>query len=84
MKKQISFYFTAQVNRELCWLISAVFRGTENVAFDRALDKEDGLFEFFVPADMEPVFQEMMAYLKAQGAVLTVEQKENRLLTDTI
>ena len=84
MKNNNSLYYVATVKRELCWLLSTVVRGTENVAFVRALDKEKNLFEFFVPEPMEPVFEQMIAYLRSEGIILSLEKKENRLITEKI
>lgn len=79
MKEKNSLYFIATVKKEKCWLLTAVLRGTEAIAFDRALDKEKSIFEFFVPRDMETVFKQVMAYLASEGVILFLEQKENRL-----
>jgi len=84
MKKSNSLYFIAKVKREKCWFLAAALRGTEGVAFDRALDKEKGVFEFFVPEAMESVFKEVMAYLAVEGVILSLEEKENRLTIENI
>lgn len=79
MENKLSVYYVAHVKRELCWLLSAVFRGTEHIAFDRVLDKEQSLFEFFVPQDTEPIFLDMIAFLKKKDVVLSLEKRNNRL-----
>jgi len=53
---QYSLYFQAHVKKELCWIVSSTLRFTEYVAFDRTLDKEQSIFEFFVAPDLQDVF----------------------------
>lgn len=80
MKQKFCSYYIAQIERSLCWYLTAVIRGTEYICFDRALDKHESIFEFFVPESTEDVFCETMEYLKKQKVVLSYEKKENRLL----
>ncbi len=80
--KQVSLYYVAAVEKKRCWFLAATLRGTEHVAFDRCIDKEKSIFEFFVPHDMRTVFLEVMEYLKKDGVILSLEQRENRLLTE--
>lgn len=84
MEKRHSLYFVATVQKEKCWFLTAVLRGTEAIAFDRALDKEKGIFEFFVPESTESIFKEVMSYLRSENVILSWEQKENRLLEEEI
>lgn len=80
--KQLSEYYVAQVVRSECWLLSSAMRGTEHVAFDRCIDKEQSIFEFFVPQSMEPVFLQTMDYLKKVEVLLWLEKRPNRLLVE--
>lgn len=72
-------YYTAQLDRSRCWLVSSILRGTEHIAFDRSLDPEKSIFEFFVPEAMEPVFLEVMEYLQSKKVVLSYSKEVNRL-----
>lgn len=78
MKEQFCLYYTARLDRSRCWLVSSVLRGTEHIAFDRACDVSENIFEFFVPCSMEPVFLEVMAYLEGIHAVSELTKKINR------
>ena len=80
MKKKYCLYYTARVERSLCWFLTAVVRGTEYICFDRAIDKHESLFEFFVPDSYESVFCQVMEYLKKEHVVLEYRIGENRLL----
>ena len=43
----------ADVTKELCWMVTSSLRFSEYVAFDRAFDAEQSVFEFFVAPDLE-------------------------------
>ena len=77
-------YYTARLERSLCWMVSSCLRATEHVSFDRALNVQESIFEFFVPADMEPVFLQVMQYLEGQQAVSELTKQENRFLTEDL
>lgn len=72
-------YYQAHIKKELCWFFVGVLRSFEHMAFDRTVEKETSLFEFFVPADMKDKFQALMNYFLQQGIVIDFEEKENRL-----
>ena len=73
-------YYQANVQKEDCWFLAGVLRSFEHVAFDRTIDKEKSLFEFFVPATTEEYFLQIMDYLQAQGIVSDLKKLPNRLL----
>ncbi len=73
-------YYQAQVLPTKCWFFVGVLRSFEHVCFDRTLDKEKSIFEFFVPDDMQEVFLELMAYFTQEGIVTTLTRLPNRLL----
>ena len=73
-------YYTGAVERSKVWVLVSALRGTEHICFDRTLDVPGSVFEFFVPVDTEHIFLEVMAYLKKDGVLLTLEKKENRLI----
>ena len=79
--KKLSEYYVGKVERKMAWLLSAVMRGTEHVAFDRTINKVESTFEFFVPKDTEIIFLQAMDYLKKEGVLLSLEKQENRILT---
>jgi len=81
--KHYSLYYVGKFERKRCWLLSSVMRGTEHVAFDRSIDKKNGIFEFFVPKDTELIFLQVMDYLKQEGVLYSLEKKENRLLSES-
>lgn len=82
LKNTYCLYYTARVERSLCWFLAAVVRGSEHVCFDRAVDKYESIFEFFVPQDNQKIFCEIMEYLKTEKVVLEYHQGENRLITE--
>jgi hypothetical protein len=72
-------YYQAQVEREQAWFFVAIARSYEHIMFDRTLDPQTSMFEFFVPADMEPAFLEVMAQLVEHGIVTDLRSLDNRL-----
>lgn len=72
-------YYQAQVAEKNQWFLVAVLRSFEHLAFDRTLDKEQGIFEFFVPVDNVDAFREVMEYFTDQGIVKDLQKLPNRL-----
>ena len=73
-------YYQALVDRSSTWFVVAVLKSFEHMSFDRTLDIEKGLFEFFVPSSTEKYFLTIMEYLTAQGYVHDLKKLPNRLL----
>ena len=79
MKSVYCSYYQANVERELCWFVTACLRSYEHVSFDRTLDPATSLFEFFVPTSTEDVFLHIMAYFESEGLVRNFVKLQNRL-----
>jgi hypothetical protein len=77
---QYCVYYQAQVVRPQVWFFVAILRSFDHVVFDRTHNVADSVFEFFVPAKMEPSFLEIMRVLQKEGVVLTFDKVPNRLL----
>jgi hypothetical protein len=75
-----SLYFQAHVKKELCWMVSSTLKYVDHVAFDRTIEKEESLFEFFVSPDREDDFLDMMDKLAKIGVILTLQKLPNRLI----
>jgi hypothetical protein len=75
-----SLYFQTQVKKSDTWFLTATLRSFEHLCFDRALAKEQCLFEFFVPEQLESYFLELMNYYQENGIVTDVKKLPNRLL----
>lgn len=75
-------YFQAAVVKQQTWFFVATLRSFEHYAFDRTLDKEQGIFEFFVPQGYEAKFVELMECYQNQGIVSDFKKLENRLFGD--
>ncbi|HLW73103.1 MAG TPA: hypothetical protein VKR54_03570 [Candidatus Babeliales bacterium] len=72
-------YYQAQVERELCWYVTAALRSYEHISFDRTLDPAISLFEFFVPHTTEKYFLTLMSYFQSEGLVHNLKKLPNRL-----
>lgn len=77
-----SIYYQARVQRELCWIVTSVMRYSEHVAFDRTLDKEGSVFEFFVAPNLEHVFLDVASKLLKEGVFLDLKKLPNRLIPE--
>ncbi len=75
-------YYKAHIKRADCWFFVAILRSFEHLAFDRTLDTQESVFEFFVPQATEKYFLEMMAYFQEQGIVTDLVQVPNRFMLD--
>ena len=74
-----SLYYQANVERSKCWFVVAALKSFEHVCFDRTLDKEASLFEFFVAPDMRDIFLEVMAYFEKKNLVRNLRELPNRI-----
>lgn len=72
-------YYQARVVRKDTWLLVSFLRSHEHVAFDRTLDKDQSLFEFFVPLSQEELFCKIMNSLEKKGIVYQLTKLPNRL-----
>ena len=72
-------YYQAHVQRELCWFVTAALRSYEHLSFDRTINTENSIFEFFVAPSTEPYFLEIMAYFERASLVTGLLKLPNRL-----
>ncbi|MBY0353094.1 hypothetical protein K2W90_01900 [Candidatus Babeliales bacterium] len=77
-------YYQAQVLKEKTWLVIGVFRNEDNVAFARALEGRRNVIEFFVPDSQEEQFLHVIDCLMEKGAILSCEEKPNRIKEDDL
>jgi hypothetical protein len=77
-------YYQAHVDRPKTLFLVAALRSFEHVAFDRTLNAQEGIFEFYVPQDMEPYFLKLIAHFEQVGIVKNLIKKENRLITEAL
>lgn len=72
-------YYQAHIEEKECWFLVAIFRSFEHLAFDRTIDKEASVFEFFVPVGNEETFIQIMEFLSKKGVVKDFKKLPNRL-----
>lgn len=73
-------YYQAVVNKKETWFFVAVLRSFGHMCFDRTLDRERGLFEFYVPAGQEQRFVVILGWLQKQGIISDLTKLPNRLM----
>lgn len=80
MRKQMySTYYQAYVEKKECWFLTAILRSFEHLVFDRTVNKEKSIFEFFVTPGCERYFEEILDYLKHEKVIISYEKLPNRL-----
>jgi hypothetical protein len=72
-------YYQAKVHKPDTGFLTATLRSFEHLCFDRSLDKDTFLFEFFVPAQLEHFFLELMSFYQQQGMIYDLQKLPNRL-----
>ncbi len=72
-------YYQAQVDPAHAWFFVGVLRSFEHMAFDRTLDVQTSLFEFFVPQDTEKHFLDLMSYFQQERIISNLKNLPNRL-----
>lgn len=77
-------YYQAYVQRKDCWFVVAILRSFEHMAFDRTLDPQLSLFEFFVPRAMEQQFLLVMNRFLKSHVISDLKKHTNRLCQDKI
>lgn len=77
---QLCTYYQAQIKPQDTWFVTSVLRSFEHLAFDRTLDVEQGIFEFFVPAESEKYFEDLMFHFEQLGIVSNLQKLSNRLI----
>lgn len=71
-------YYHVRFVKKFIWFVVGVLRAEDNVVFERALDSDPEIFEFFVPPGREPEFLSLMDCLSKKGYVLSLEARPNR------
>jgi hypothetical protein len=77
-------YYVANVDRHLSNYFVAIIKSFDNLVFDRTIDVETSLFEFFVPASCEEEFLSVMDYFIQEGLVANLRKTTNRLSDDSV
>ena len=69
MQSNYCLYFQAHVKKSECWYLTSVLRSIEHLVFDRTIDTEHSIFEFFVPPAMEDDFLRIIAHFEREDVV---------------
>jgi len=72
-------YFQAHVNRKETYHFVSILRSFDHVCFDRTINPEQGVFEFFVPPAAEKKFLHIMHYFINKNIVMNLKKLPNRL-----
>lgn len=76
-------YYQAHVLKNKVWFLVSALRSFDHLVFDRTYDKEKSIFEFFIPADLEPYFLDLMHYFEKNGLIFSFQELPNRLQKDS-
>lgn len=80
----VCLYYQAKLARSQVWFIVGILRSYEHLVFERTVDKQSSTFEFFVPADLEYYFLELMQLFEKQAMVTDLEKLPNRLANQAV
>jgi hypothetical protein len=70
-------YFVAYIEKTKVVNFIAIFRSIEdNMAFDRTINKNESIFEFFVPIKMKERFLEVMNMFLNINLVISFKEEE--------
>ncbi len=72
-------YFQACIPQNHVWFVTAILRSCEYVAFDRTVDAQKSIFEFFVAPDFRETFVALMSFFQTHGQIHTLVELPNRL-----
>lgn len=79
-----SAYFQAFIPPAASWFVTGALRSCEYMAFDRTLDVQGHIYEFFVPHCLVEDFVRLMNEFQQQGLVVDLKQLPNRLMTQEV
>lgn len=73
-------YYQGKIKKEECSFFVAILRSFEHLSFDRTFDKNENIFEFFVPTYNEEAFLKIINHFIKLGIITDFKKSENRLL----
>ncbi len=71
-------YFQAHVKKEKVWFLTSVLRSCEHLVFDRTIDLEKSVFEFFVPENSCDEFLSLMNFFEEKKIISNLCKLPNR------
>jgi hypothetical protein len=72
-------YYQAHVKKETGWFVVGILKSFEHMMFDRTIDVEHSIFEFFVSPSAEQSFLQIMDHFEQQGYISDLKKLPNRL-----
>lgn len=84
MEKKYCEYYHVKVQKEKTWFVIGSFRNEDHLAFERTMDGQSEILEFFVPQGQEQLFLDMMSYMQKHGYVHWVKKEFNRMEQESI
>lgn len=72
-------YYQADVVKKEAYMVTSTLRFSEHVAFDRCVDVENSIFEFFIAPGLEDEFVHIMKALQTAGYITAFTRLDNRL-----
>jgi hypothetical protein len=79
MNHNVCLYYHATVDRTRTWFVVGIFRNEDHVAFERTLEEDHTVVEFFVPPQQETEFLAILGRLQRLGYVFDYKKLPNRM-----
>lgn len=72
-------YYRARVEQRAALFLVAMLKSIDHLCFDRSYEEQEGIFEFFVPHEMEQTFEKLIALFQKTGEITEFQKLPNRL-----
>lgn len=79
MSENLCSYYLAKLVKKRIWFVTGNIHSMDNMVFERTVDKDEDILEFFVPSDQEKVFLEFMDSDPIKSCVVWIKKSRNRL-----
>ena len=84
MEEKFCQYYLAQTNKSKTWFVVGALRNEDNLVFERTIDTQNSILEFFVTKNYEDQFLKIMNHFKELGYILNIQKAENRLIDQNL
>ncbi|MBD3231651.1 hypothetical protein GF322_03235 [Candidatus Dependentiae bacterium] len=77
-------YYQVKTQKVKTWFVVGCFRNEDNLAFERTLDLQNSILEFFVPPNYNDQFLNIINWLINKKYILNIKKMENRLINEPV
>ena len=78
MNSYCTYYQATITRRDVLYMVS-ILKSFDHFCFDRTIDVQNSIFEFFVPPLHAPQFEKLMSQFEKEGIVQDLKKLPNRI-----